>query len=104
MLRLITDFDFDRYGRSRSSPRPRTRQVEPRPSASCREKRSRRRAGHKDRAAREVGFELWGARQRLKALFACVHLIWTAAPELVLVNGPQMRARGRPRAVGRPRG
>ena len=24
----------------------------------------------------------------LRALFACVHLIWTASPDLVLVNGP----------------
>ena len=66
--------------------------------AKCRrhavDRRDRRREAHAREQpggvrAREVG-QSFGSSvpSTLRALFACVHLIWTASPDLVLVNGP----------------
>ena len=89
MLRLITDFDFDRYGpltlvtaATDTTSRAKAERELPREAlATARWAEIPR--------AREVG-QSFGSSvpSTLKALFACVHLIWTAAPDLVLVNGP----------------
>ena len=89
MLRLITDFDFGRYGpltlvtaATDTTSRAKAERELPREAlATARWAEIPR--------AREVG-QSFGSSvpSTLKALWACVHLIWTAAPELVLVNGP----------------
>ena len=89
MLRLITDFDFDRYG-----PLTLVTAATDTTSRANAERELPREALATARwaaipRAREVG-QSFGSSvpSTLNALFACVHLIWTAAPELVLVNGP----------------
>ena len=89
MLRLITDFDFDRYGpltlvtaATDTTSRAKAERELPREAlATARWAEIPR--------AREVG-QSFGSSvpSTLKALWACVHLIWTASPDLVLVNGP----------------
>ena len=89
MLRLITDFDFDRYGpltlvtaATDTTSRAKAERELPREAlATARWAEIPR--------AREVG-QSFGSSvpSTLHALWECVHLIWTAAPELVLVNGP----------------
>ena len=89
MLRLITDFDFERYtpltlvtAATDTTSRAKAERELPRAALST------ARWAEIPRA-REVG-QSFGSSvpSTLRALFACVHLIWTAAPELVLVNGP----------------
>ena len=89
MLRLIADFDFDRYGpltlvtaATDTTSRAKAERELPREALATARWAAIPRA-------REVG-QSFGSSvpSTLKALFACVHLIWTAAPELVLVNGP----------------
>ena len=89
MLRLITAFDFERYtpvtlvtAATDATSRPKAERELPREAlATARWAEIPR--------AREVG-QSFGSSvpSTLKALFACVHLIWTASPDLVLVNGP----------------
>ena len=89
MLRLITDFDFGRYtpltlvtAATDTTSRAKAERELPREAlATARWAEIPR--------AREVG-QSFGSSvpSTLKALFACVHLIWTASPDLVLVNGP----------------
>ena len=89
MLRLITDFDFGRYGpltlvtaSTDTTSRPKAERELPREAlATARWAEIPR--------AREVG-QSFGSSvpSTLHALWACVHLIWTASPDLVLVNGP----------------
>ena len=90
MLRLITDFDFDRYGpltpgataATDTTSRAKAERELPREAlATARWAEIPR--------AREVG-QSFGSSvpSTLKALCACVRLIWTASPDLVLVNGP----------------
>ena len=89
MLRLIADFDFGRYGpltlvtaSTDTTSRPKAERELPREAlATARWAEIPR--------AREVG-QSFGSSvpSTLKALWACVHLIWTASPDLVLVNGP----------------
>ena len=89
MLRLISAFDFDRYApltlvtaSTDTTSRPKAERELPRDAlATARWVQIPR--------AREVG-QSFGSSvpSTLKALFACVHLIWTASPDLVLVNGP----------------
>ena len=89
MLRLFTDFDFDRYGpltlvtaATDTTSRAKAERELPREAlATARWAEIPR--------AREVG-QSFGSSvpSTLKALFACVRLIWTASPDLVLVNGP----------------
>ena len=89
LLRLITDFDFDRYGpltlvtaATDTTSRAKAERELPREALATARWAAIPRA-------REVG-QSFGSSvpSTLRALFACVHLIWTAAPELVLVNGP----------------
>ena len=89
MLRLITDFDFDRYGpltlvtaATDTTSRAKAERELPREALATARWAAIPRA-------REVG-QSFGSSvpSTLKALFACFHLIWTAAPDLVLVNGP----------------
>ena len=89
LLRLIADFDFDRYGpltlvTAATDTTSRAKAERELPQAAL----STARWAAIPRA-REVG-QSFGSSvpSTLRALFACVHLIWTAAPELVLVNGP----------------
>ena len=89
MLRLITDFDFDRYGpltlvTAATDTTSRAKAERELPQAALATAR-----WAEIPRAREVGqsFES-SVPSTLHALWACVHLIWTAAPELVLVNGP----------------
>ena len=89
MLRLITDFDFDRYApltlvtaATDTTSRAKAERELPREAlATARWAEIPR--------AREVG-QSFGSSvpSTLHALFACFHLIWTASPDLVLVNGP----------------
>ena len=89
MLRLITDFDFERYtpltlvtaATDTTSRAKAERELPQAALATARWAEIPR--------AREVG-QSFGSSvpSTLKALFACVHLIWTTAPDLVLVNGP----------------
>ena len=89
MLRLITAFDFDRYGpltlvtaATDTTSRAKAERELPREAlATARWAEIPR--------AREVG-QSFGSSvpSTLHALWACVHLIWTAAPDLILVNGP----------------
>ena len=89
MLRLIADFDFERYGpltlvtaSTDTTSRPKAERELPQAAlATARWVQIPR--------AREVG-QSFGSSvpSTLKALFACVRLIWTASPDLVLVNGP----------------
>ena len=89
MLRLITDFDFDRYGpltlvtaATDTTSRAKAERELPREAlATARWAEIPR--------AREVG-QSFGSSvpSTLHALWACVLLIWTASPDLVLVNGP----------------
>ena len=89
MLRLITDFDFGRYtpltlvtAATDTTSRAKAERELPREAlATARWAEIPR--------AREVG-QSFGSSvpSTLKALFACVRLIWTASPDLVLVNGP----------------
>ena len=89
MLRLITDFDFDRYGpltlvtaATDTTSRAKAERELPREALATARWAAIPRA-------REVGQSfLSSVLSTLNALFACVHLIWTAAPDLVLVNGP----------------
>ena len=89
MLRLITDFDFDRYGpltlvtaATDTTSRAKAERELPREALATARWAAIPRA-------REVG-QSFGSSvpSTLKALWACVQLLWTAAPELVLVNGP----------------
>ena len=89
MLRLITDFDFGRYtpltlvtAATDTTSRAKAERELPREALATARWAAIPRA-------REVG-QSFGSSvpSTLKALWACVHLIWTAAPELVLVNGP----------------
>lgn len=89
MLRLITDFDFGRYtpltlitAATDTTSRAKAERELPREAlATARWAEIPR--------AREVGQSfVTSVPSTLKALFACVHLIWTASPDLVLVNGP----------------
>ena len=89
MLRLIKDFDFDRYGpltlvtaATDTTSRAKAERELPREALATARWAAIPRA-------REVG-QSFGSSvpSTLKALFACVHLIWTASPDLVLVNGP----------------
>ena len=89
MLRLITDFDFDRYGpltlvTAATDTTSRAKAERELPQAALATAR-----WAEIPRAREVG-QSFGSSvpSTLKALFACVHLILTAAPDLVLVNGP----------------
>ena len=89
MLRLITAFDFDRYApltlvtaATDTTSRAKAERELPREAlATARWAEIPR--------AREVG-QSFGSSvpSTLHALWACVHLIWTASPDLVLVNGP----------------
>ena len=89
MLRLITDFDFDRYGpltlvtaATDTTSRAKAERELPREALATARWAAIPRA-------REVGQSfLSSVPSTLKALFACVRLIWTASPDLVLVNGP----------------
>jgi len=89
MLRLITAFDFDRYGpltlvtaSTDTTSRPKAERELPREALSTARWVQIPRA-------REVGQSFVSSvPSTLHALWACVHLIWTAAPDLVLVNGP----------------
>ena len=89
MLRLIAAFDFDRYGpltlviaATDTTSRAKAERELPREAlATARWAEIPR--------AREVGQSFVSSvPSTLHALWACVHLIWTAAPDLVLVNGP----------------
>ena len=89
MLRLITAFDFDRYGpltlvtaATDTTSRAKAERELPREAlATARWVQIPR--------AREVGQSFVSSvPSTLRALFACFHLIWTASPDLVLVNGP----------------
>ena len=89
MLRLIADFDFERYGpltlvTASTDTTSRAKAERELPQAAL----STARWAEIPRA-REVG-QSFGSSvpSTLRALFACVHLIWTASPDLVLVNGP----------------
>jgi len=89
MLRLITDFDFERYtpltlvtAATDTTSRAKAERELPREAlATARWAEIPR--------AREVG-QSFGSSvpSTLHALWACVRLIWTASPDLVLVNGP----------------
>ena len=89
MLRLITDFDFDRYApltlvtaATDTTSRAKAERELPREAlATARWAEIPR--------AREVG-QSFGSSvpSTLHALWACVRLSWTASPDLVLVNGP----------------
>ena len=89
MLRLISAFDFDRYApltlvtaSTDTTSRPKAERELPRDTlATARWAEIPR--------AREVG-QSFGSSvpSTLHALWACVRLIWTASPDLVLVNGP----------------
>ena len=89
MLRLIADFDFGRYtpltlvtASTDTTSRAKAERELPREAlATARWAEIPR--------AREVG-QSFGSSvpSTLHALWACVHLIWTASPDLVLVNGP----------------
>ena len=89
MLRLITAFDFGRYGpltlvtaATDTTSRAKAERELPREAlATARWVQIPR--------AREVG-QSFGSSvpSTLHALWACVQLLWTAAPDLVLVNGP----------------
>ena len=89
MLRLITDFDFGRYtpltlvtAATDTTSRAKAERELPREAlATARWAEIPR--------AREVGQSfVTSVPSTLHALWACVDLIWTAAPDLVLVNGP----------------
>ena len=89
MLRLIAAFDFDRYApltlvtaSTDTTSRPKAERELPQAAlATARWVQIPR--------AREVGQSFWSSvPSTLHALWACVHLIWTASPDLVLVNGP----------------
>ena len=89
MLRLITDFDFERYtpltlvtAATDTTSRAKAERELPREAlATARWAEIPR--------AREVGQSfVTSVPSTLHALWACVHLIWTASPDLVLVNGP----------------
>ena len=89
MLRLITDFDFDRYGpltlvTAATDTTSRAKAERELPQAALATAR-----WAEIPRAREVG-QSFGSSvpSTLLALWACVHLIWTASPDLVLVNGP----------------
>ena len=103
MLRLITAFDFERYtpltlvtAATDTTSRAKAERELPRAALST------ARWAEIPRA-REVG-QSFGSSvpSTLRALFACVHLIWTAAPELVLVNGPAIFWLGGPGLVQAP--
>ena len=89
LLRLIADFDFDRYGpltlvTAATDTTSRAKAERELPQAAlataCWAAIPR---------AREVGQSFVSSvPSTLNALFACVRLIWTASPDLVLVNGP----------------
>ena len=89
MLRLITDFDFGRYtpltlvtAATDTTSRAKAERELPRAALAT------ARWGEIPRA-REVGQSfVTSVPSTLHALWACVHLIWTASPSLVLVNGP----------------
>jgi len=89
LLRLITDFDFGRYApltlvTAATDTTSRAKAERELPQAAL----STARWAAIPRA-REVGQSfLSSVPSTLKALFACVRLIWTASPDLVLVNGP----------------
>ena len=89
MLRLITDFDFGRYtpltlvtaATDTTSRAKAERELPQAALATARWVQIPR--------AREVGQSfVTSVPSTLHALWACVHLIWTASPDLVLVNGP----------------
>ena len=89
MLRLITAFDFDRYApltlvTAATDTTSRAKAERELPQAALATAR-----WAEIPRAREVG-QSFGSSvpSTLKALFACVRLIWTASPDLVLVNGP----------------
>ena len=104
MLRLITDFDFDRYGpltlvtaATDTTSRAKAERELPRAALATARWAAIPRA-------REVGQSFVSSVPSTLNMrsWACVHLIWTAAPELVLGERPRdLRARGRPRAVVR---
>ena len=89
MLRLITAFDFDRYApltlvtaATDTTSRAKAERELPREALATARWAAIPRA-------REVGQSfLSSVPSTLHALWACVHLIWTASPDLVLVNGP----------------
>ena len=89
MLRLITEFDFGRYGpltlvTAATDTTSRAKAERELPQAALATAR-----WAEIPRAREVG-QSFGSSvpSTLHALWACVHLIWTASPDLVLVNGP----------------
>ena len=89
MLRLITDFDFGRYApltlvtaSTDTTSRAKAERELPREALATARWAAIPRA-------REVGQSfVTSVPSTLHALWACVHLIWTASPDLVLVNGP----------------
>ena len=89
MLRLITDFDFDRYApltlvTASTDTTSRAKAERELPQAALATAR-----WVQIPRAREVGQSfVTSVPSTLHALWACVHLIWTASPDLVLVNGP----------------
>ena len=88
MLRLIADFDFDRYTLTLVTAATDTTSRAKAERELPREALATARWAEIPRA-REVGQSfVTSVPSTLHALWACVRLIWTAAPELVLVNGP----------------
>ena len=89
MLRLITAFDFGRYGpltlvTASTDTTSRAKAERELPQAALATAR-----WVQIPRAREVGQSfVTSVPSTLHALWACVHLIWTASPDLVLVNGP----------------
>ena len=89
MLRLITAFDFGRYtpltlvtAATDATSRAKAERELPREALATARWAAIPRA-------REVGQSFVSSvPSTLHALWACVHLIWTASPDLVLVNGP----------------
>ena len=88
MLRLIADFDFDRYTLTLVTAATDTTSRAKAERELPREALATARWAEIPRA-REVGQSFVSSvPSTLRALFACFHLIWTASPDLVLVNGP----------------
>ena len=88
MLRLIADFDFDRYTLTLVTAATDTTSRAKAERELPREALATARWAEIPRA-REVGQSfLSSVPSTLRALWACVQLLWTAAPDLVLVNGP----------------
>ena len=89
LLRLIAEFDFERYtpltlvtAATDTTSRAKAERELPREALATARWAAIPRA-------REVGQSfLSSVPSTLHALWACVHLIWTASPDLVLVNGP----------------